>query len=352
MSKKPANKKHFEQYNNDLYWLATEISHILAENKKDNTTQKEQVLELLEAERLFRDEILRYKYSTQVYKKFIQKIRYLDRNILYAKIYFRESSETFSQKITPALKAEDPEALKEFKINFNLIQFIRDSWRGPLGQKAEKLYARVERARRILTECNLPLAINAAKLFYRKVPKGHLGLLDMIAISAQGLSSAVDKYCLDKNGEYSSVFCSVILGRCSGNLIKSYSETPLHFYPSDRKIMYKANSIRGRQGITDINDLAAAVNAAFLADSKEGINVPKEQVTPSQLQELLNAASLVSVEVTMDENSFTAYDYTPDEKFNAEESIINIETNDNIRKLIDKLPPLHRKILRLKGINF
>lgn len=353
MAKQP--KKKYEQYGNEFYTLATEISHILARNKLDETTQKEQVEELWLSERLFRDEILKYKYSTQCYKKFIQKIRHIDRNILYAKVYFRESSETFSAKITPYLKSEDPEGLKKFKINFNLIQFIRLSWRGPLGAKAEKLFRRVEQARRILIENNLPLAINSAKIFYRSVPKSNNTLLDMINVSAQGLASAVDKYIGDKNGEYSRVFCSVILGRVSGNLIKLNSETSLHFYPSDRKILYKANSIRGRQGIKEVNELAAAINAAFAADAKEGLVVPKEQVTAAQLQELLSAATLISVELTTkdeDDESYNAYDFTPDDKSTAEENMIASETNERIGKLISELPPLYRKVLRLKGIAF
>ena len=115
----------------------------------------------------------------------------------------------------------------------------------------------------------------------------------MINVAAQGLASAVDKYIGDKKGEYSRVFCSVILGRVSGNLIKLNSETSLHFYPSDRKILYKANAIRSRQGIKDVVELANAINAAFAADKAEGLVVPKEQVTPAQLQELLNAATMV-----------------------------------------------------------
>ena len=94
MAKK--QKKTFETYDNSFYWVATEISHILAKNKEDGTTQQQQVEELFLAERLFKEEVLKYKCSSTVYKKFIQKIRHIDRNILYAKIYFRETTETFS----------------------------------------------------------------------------------------------------------------------------------------------------------------------------------------------------------------------------------------------------------------
>ena len=349
---KTTPKKRFESYDNSFYNLANSIARILAKNKEDETTQKEQVEELVLAEKLFKEEILKYKHSSTVYKHFIKKIRVTDHNILYAKVYFRESSDVFSQKITPCLKNNDVEGLKKFSINFNLIQMIRQQWRGPLGAKAEKLYKRVERARRILQENNLPLVINAAKLFYRKVPKSSITLLDMINVSAMGLSSAIDKYTGDKNGNYSEVFRSVILGRATGNLIKLYSETSLHFYPSDRRILYKANSIRARQGITDIQELAEAINESFVQDAKEGLNVPKNKIKAAELQELLNAASIVSVEQTINEEDFNAYDLTPDDKNNPEESVLHKETNENIRSLIQQLPPLHQKVLRLRGIIF
>jgi DNA-directed RNA polymerase specialized sigma subunit len=349
MPRHTKNKK-FEN-DNSFYWLATCIAGILEQNK-DGSTQRQQVEELFQAERLFKEEILKYKYSTTVYRKFIEKIRYIDRNILYAKVYFRESGERFSAEITKCFKEEDPEALKKYSINFNLIQFIAENWRGPLGPKAEKLYQRVKKARKILMENNLPLVINEAKKFFRKVPRSDLTLIDMISTSAMGLASAIDKYSGDKNGEYSEVFRSVILGRASGNLIRDYSQTALHFYPSDRKVLYRANSIRGRQGITDIVELTNAINESFKQDIREGKSAPTEKIEPSYLFNLLNAASITSIENTADENGFTVYDFTPSESKNIEESLIQEETCDKIGKLINKLPILYRKVLKLKGVNF
>jgi DNA-directed RNA polymerase specialized sigma subunit len=345
-----SKKKKFESYDGSFYWLADSIAEILKRNKLEGTSQKEQVEELFLAEKLFKEEILKYKYSNQIYKRFIQKIKVEDRNILYSKPYFRESAITFSKKITPCLKNDDTDGLKKFNINFQLIQFIKNNWRGPLGVKAERLFQRVRRAREVLMENNLPLVINAAKLFYRKVPRSDLTLMDMISTATTGLSIAIDKYCGDKTGKYSEVFRSVILGRATGNLIRDYSATQLHFYPSDRKVLYRSNTIRGRQGITEINELTAAVNASFEADKLEGKNVPKHKIVASDLQYLLNASSMVSVENTVDENDFNAYDRTPDDKVGAEESIIDIETKETVSRLIKELPVLHRKILRLKGI--
>jgi DNA-directed RNA polymerase specialized sigma subunit len=176
--------------------------------------------------------------------------------------------------------------------------------------------------------------------------------MDMISTAAMGLSFAIDKYTGDKNGKYSKVFLSVILGRASGNLIRDYSSTSLHFYPSDRKVMYRANSIRGRQGITEINELTAAVNASFEVDKQEGKNIPKNKVQVSELQHLMNASSIISVESTINDDNLNAYDYTPDENLSAEENLIGIENRTIISKIVKELPILHRKVLKLKGINF
>ena len=301
------------------------------------------------AEKLFKEEIIKYRYSSQVYRKFIQKIKIEDHNILFAKPYFREASGTFSKFITPCLKNDDIEGLKKFDINFQLISFIKEHWRGPLGPKAEKLYKRVERARRVLQENNLPLAINCAKLFYRKTPKSSITLMDMISSAALGLSSAIDKY---KSEKYSEVFRSVILGRCTGNLIRDYSSKSMHFYPTDRKIMYRANAIKGRQGITDIHELTKAVNESFTADAKEGKGVPSNPVTADDLFFLMNAARDTSVETTVNEEGFGAYDYTADSTESIENRLIDLESNLKISELIKDLPPLYKKILRLKGVSF
>src|SRR5665213_2902325 len=103
MSKQP--KKFKESHDPAFAQLALEVQQAIAKNN-NGTTQKQQFEELVTAERLFHETILSYRISTEMYKKFIQMIRITNKNILSARPYFRESSETFSEKITPALKAK------------------------------------------------------------------------------------------------------------------------------------------------------------------------------------------------------------------------------------------------------
>jgi hypothetical protein len=338
----PKKKPH--EFDPSFYQLAKEITAALEFNK-DGSTQQQRVTELMALEIQFRETILKYKQSTEIYKKFLQKICVQNNNILSARPYFREKAKKFSKEITPAIKANDLEKLKTFHINYLLIKFIRDNWLGPFPKKAEALFQKVYKARNQLIEVNMPLAVNRSRLFYRKTPRSHLTLMDMIGLSSLGLISGVDKWV----GPYSRMFAGVCIGRITGVLIDLYSETCLHFYPSHRRILYKANSIRGRQGIKDIVELTAAVNKAFEEDAKTGKTVPPP-VDVSTLNDLMNAASPVSADGSPNEEGYGVYDFTADSSQNAEERIIQLESTVKMIGEAKELPLLHRKILKLKGV--
>ena len=342
MKKKGKNPYEFDK---SFYVLAKEVTKAI-EEAKDGSTQKEQVEELMKAEIMFRKTILKYRQSNEVYKKFLQFICIKQKNILSARPYFRESAVTFSKKVTPAIKNEDIETLKTFNINYQLIKFIKDNWLGPFPKRAEQLFKRVYEARDRLINLNMPLAINRAKLFYRKTPKSHLSLTDMIGICGMGLIAGIDKYV----GEYRSVFRSVAIGRMVGNLIDEYSSTTLHFYPSDKRILYKAHTIKSRKGVENIKELTESVKEAFKQDEKEGKSIPKTEIDVSELSALLGAASTCSVDSTVNEEGFNIYSFTEDPNQNIEEIYSRKEITTNLLTCSKKLPIIHRKILRLKGI--
>ncbi len=343
-------------FDQSFYKLAGEVTSALERNKGNmpkedralNSTdqQRKQVEELLDAEKKFKETILKYRQATEVYKKFLQKVCIQNKNILSARPYFRETAVSFSKKITPAIKEENIELLKTFDINYQFIKFIRQSWLGPFPKRAEQLFQRVHAARTLLIENNMPLAINRAKLFYRKTPKSHLSLMDFIGICSMGLAAGIDKWC----GTYSPVFRSVCIGRMVGNMIDSYSETMLHFYPSDKRVLYKAHTIRGRRGIDEINELTEAVNSSFHADELEGKTIPKNDINVSELSALMSAASTVSADATVDAEGYGVYSYTEDSSQNVEEAYAEKESTGKMLALASELPLLHKKILKLKGL--
>lgn len=341
----------FADYDNSLRKLAEEVTSALELNK-DGSDQKEQVERLMELEEVFRKNISEYHQSREVYRKFMLLVVVKNKNILSARPYFREKSKTFSGEITPAIKNGDIKKLQSFHINYNLIKFIKENWLGEFPEKAEKLYGKIVEARRRLIENNMPLAINRAKLFYRKVPKNHLTLMDLIGISAMGLVSGVDKWV----GEYSKVFNGVCIGRMTGNMIDSYSETTIHFYPSDRSILYRANSLKHRLDIQDMDKLVEAINNSYEEDRKNGVKTPKEKITTDQLVSLMNASSVLSTDVSYEAEegyqiSSPILDMGSEQMVDsAEDTTIEKDLMTKMFAGIKQLPIIQQKILRLKGV--
>jgi len=342
MSKTP---KKFQNHHDPLFTILAEEVRVAIARHQDGKTQREHFEELTSAECAFRETVLGYRISTEIYKRFVQLIRVVNNNILSARPYFRESSETFSSGITPALKSRDADALKKYGINFHFVKFCKDHWIGLWPKKLEIAYKRVEKARTVLVELNMPLAINRARIFFGKTPKGHLTFMDMIESASMGLQAGIDKY----TGEFKPNFIGVCIGRIVGNLIDIYSETQIHFYPGDRRILYRANSIRGRQGITDIVELTKAVNDSFAVDLAEGRTAPKA-TTATELAYLLHAASLLSADANDGEEGYGVYNFTPDQSENAEELLGKKQEIAIMCKLARKLPLINQKVLRLKGV--
>lgn len=346
-------KKKINKYeiDNSLKLFAKELTLILKQNA-NGQDQGAQITSLMKLEESFRKNILRFGQSREVYKQFILMITVKNKHILTARPYFREKAKTFNSQITSAIKNANIKKLQEFHINYNFIKFIRESWKGPFPERAQECYSQILNLRKKIVENTMPLAINKAKLFYRKVPRNHLSLMDMVGIAANGLVSGVDKWV----GNYSRVFNGVCIGRMTGNLIENYSETTLHFYPTDRNILYRANSLRFKLNIQDIEKLAEEINKSYIEDRKKGIKTPKHSVTADELSSLLNAASVFSID-SPNANS-ESEDYFQDySESNSEEGQELLEEtmikSDLISKTINaarKLPILQQKVLRLKGV--
>lgn len=343
-----SEKSNSNYFDTSLYVLADELTRAITQNE-DGTDQKKQVEKLMALEKNFKNSILKYKQANEIYRKFILLVVVQNKNILSARPYFREKAEIFSSKITPAIKEGKVRALQKFHINYLLIKFVRDNWVGPFPEKSQKYFNQVIEARRKLIENNMPLAINRAKLFYRKVPRNHVSLMDMIGIAAVGLISGVDKWV----GDYSPVFRSVCIGRMGGNLIESYSETMLHFYPSDRHILYRANSIAYREDIQNFEELAEAINKSFAQDKEEGKKTSFKKISGSELASLMRAASTMSTTLPGEESEALNEIYETqdiDSSVDMEEEIVE---RDSMNKMIFSalsLPLIYQKVLRLKGI--
>jgi len=186
----------------------------------------------------------------------------------------------------------------------------------------------------------MPLAINIAMKFYKAVPKSHVSLMDMINASSSGLSIGVDKWV----GPFRTVFRSVCIGRMKSNIMELYNQTFLHFYPSDKKIIYKANLLKSREKIKDPKILLKRINE-YLKESGD-----KRVLKAHELEDLLNGSSMTSVETEIDDEGYTLYDTYVDDNGNVEK---NAEKRDVLSKTLvacQGLDTIERKIIRLKGV--
>lgn len=346
-----AKKKVDFKPDNSFYQLADEVTRAIKNNKNDNTEQKEQVELLMKLEQDFKKSVLKYpRQCREIYKRFILMVIVDNKNILSARPYFREKSAVFSKSITPAIRDGDYETLKKFHINFLLIDFIKQNWKGAFPERCQDLYDQTKTARQKLIENNMPLAINRAKLFYRKVPQSHLSMMDVIGIAAMGLVSGVDKWV----GPYSHIFRSVCIGRMTGNMTDAYSETTLHFYPSDKHVLYRANSLRYRYQIEDLHTLTQALNESFKEDKKTGKKMQKNEMQADELASLMGAASILSTDMPYgdDENGPSIGDMwlkQEDDRY-LDEAVEQKDAWIKVLEQLEDLSLLQQKVFKMKGI--
>jgi DNA-directed RNA polymerase specialized sigma subunit len=187
----------------------------------------------------------------------------------------------------------------------------------------------------------MPLAINIAMKFFKATNEGHLSLMDMINSSASGLCTGVDKWV----GPFRTVFRSVCIARMKGNIMDLYNQTSLHYYPSDKKIIYKANLLKSREKIQDDDLLLEAINY-YLKQSGD-----KRTLEQHELSDMLNGASVQSVESEIDEEGLNMYDIYADENSNVEQNVEKIDTLKAVIGACKNLDIIEQKIIRLKGVD-
>lgn len=304
--------------------------------------QKMQVETLVKTETKLRKVLINGKFGNTVYKKFIKYIREDKRNLLFARPFFRERQKIFTSKVSKALRNRDHKALQKFHFNYQFIQFLVTSRKWKDTSPVMVLVKEIERLRNELVILNMPLAISRARIFYSRTPPSQLSYMDLVQIASEGLLSAIDKFVLP----FSKVFRSVAIGRIVGNSISAYSETLIHFYPTAKRVLYRANKSIGRMGSDpDMKELAARVN--------DGL--PKRQkATPDQISDLMAAASCVSADSIVSTDPNLAESIS---RFSAPDSCrpdVIVEANDSSAVLaaaMAKLSILERKVLILKGIS-
>lgn len=336
------SSKHFRTFATSLERELKKYSDMTP--KELEALQKLQVEGLVALERQWRAAVVKHRYGCRVYEAFVDHIVQERRNILAARPYFRERQPVFMQGVAPAIRKRAWRQLAKYDVNWSFISFCMKAAQWHARSPVTLLANQIKELRQQLVLANTPLAISRARIFWSRTQKSHLSFMELVNIAVDGLHSAVDKYCLP----YSKVFCSVIIGRVVGNCIEAYSETMLHFYPSDRRKIYRAHKIMRGKADIDPKVLEEVVNH----------DVPQSQLaTAEEIQALVIAASTVSTDSKPPSQSDDAEpkndaisgraapdDTRPDVRFEAAEAV------SKMLQAAKKLPLLEKKFLRLKGI--
>lgn len=342
-------KNKYKTSDREFQNLAIQVNDLLKINDGLIGDQKKQVETVMRLEKKFISSLKKHPRIIPVYQKFIHHIKQERGNILTAKSFFREKSKTFNARIAKAIRNEEAEKLLLFKPNYYLISFIIENWESDIPEVSREIFEEYCESRRILIENNIPLAINRAKLFYRKTPKSHLSLLDLIDICTYGLIVGIDKYV----GTYSKVWASVCIGRMVGFMIAEYSKPFLKVYPADSKILYRANSLKHKLHIETIEELTKAVNESFKRDVEEGKRAPTQEISEAKIRDLLGAAGYIGAGPSDSENDegLNAYDTASDESANPETMVEHKDAMSKVLILIKDLSIIDKKIIKLKGVS-
>lgn len=342
------NDSHFRQFALSLERAIQKYGDLSERTLLDR--QRRQVEALVGLEKEFRKTLIRHRYGPLVYKRFVKHIVEEKRNILAARPFFRERQQVFTSQISKALQDRSDKTLYKFHGNYQFIMFAMAQYKWDPRCRLVKIAEDIGRLRTELVEMNLPLAISRARIFWSRTPKSHLSYMDLVQISCEGLISAVDKFCLP----FSRVFRAVMIGRSVGNLIENYSQTEIHFYPPDKRKIYRANKIMRKYGngigqVIDFEKMAKEIN--------KDLNLP-HPTNEYEIASLISAASCVSADSPGIGVMGSDYDSdsSPVNRFAAPESVrpdVQVENHDLLvclEQAIRQLSIMDQKLLRLKGV--
>lgn len=342
MNKDQYFDEHFRQFADSL---ERAIAVVKAEDQRPMLVRQEQcVNELVQLEKDFKLALISHSAGVDVYKQFIAFICDKQRNILGARPYFRERQGVFTKRISDALRRRSERALFRFHFNYRFVKFVLDCREWAPRSRIRLLAKKIVDLRQELVTMNMPLAISRAKIFFSRTQRSHLSYMDLIQIACEGLISGIDKFV----PPYGRAFRGVAIGRMTGNFIEAYSETLIHFYPEEKRKLYRGNKSASRQvGPIDYAQVAREVNRG----AKKGVH----KTTPAEIADIMAASSTVSTDVLPngdDEDAVQTAD-----RFAAPVSAqpdYQSERREAVGLLfdqLDSLDPFDRKVLRLFGIS-
>ena len=342
------DESHFRVFATNLEAAIARYENLPEESRLQRQRRQLKLLVGLEAK--FRKTLIKHPWGPSVYRSFMDHILKEKRNILAARPFFRERQETFAKQISKALKRKSDKGLYRFRFNYSFVLFAMGCHRWPGGGKIAKLAKQIYNIRMEIMEMNLPLAISQTRIFWSNTPKSHLSYMDLIQVHCVGLLVAIDKFVppvlkdMTEQEELEAYrkFRAVAIGRMIGDRIEQYSETLIHYWPVDKRKIYRANKARRMFG-EDYEKIAEFVN--------DGVDDKAHHTTPDEVSKLLASASTVSGDVSLDPEGETTLDrYEADAESRPDLQVEEMDAIVQMRQRYRDLLMVEQKLLRMKGI--
>ena len=287
--------------------------------------------DLLSKEYSFKKTLIKYKKGLQVYEKFISYITEDERNILAARIFFREREATFSKHISKAIKNKDVATLLKFKINYKFMNWAVNNCNIPQRKKLEGMLNSASEYRRSIIEQNLPLVVNRSRLYQYKTRKYSIDALEFIQVAVEGFMAAIDKFVPMKDVQ----FKGVAVGWMQARLMADFSDGFLKLSVREKRILYRANVAIYRHSIKEINDVLKFVRISFPKTTMKALeDVLSSSIAPSNIE--LHSSSDNGI---LDAN----------EQRDNESEIVRSLDQQHLIKEVDLLPCLQKKVIILRG---
>ena len=324
-----------EEYNHFKFFIKS-MNKVLTSNDEDDGRNQQSLLEdLFVLEHKFRDTLISIPEGKKVYTEFIRFIMEDKRNILSARIYFRERQALFSEKISICFKENKPHLLYKFHINYNFAKWVCDGYKGPKSKSLQYTLKKIIKIRKVLCENNMPLAINRAKIFWSKIPRSSAEYMDFIQDANEGLMSAIDKFV----PPYKTVFRSVAVGRMSLNMLTDHNATLVKFSPTEKRVLYRARNAKVKEGLEDPEAVLKYVKQSF------------PNITIEKLQSIMSSATeATSMDQPVDSGSedMTVGEVIPDNSPDPEAVFMNKELILKIMEKVKYMPIIEMKLIKMK----
>lgn len=285
--------------------------------------------QLLALEHRFKVALMSVPQGRAMYRKFMDYIMNDCGNMLSARSYFRERQDVCTQKIFKAFHKNNPKMLHAFRINYEFVRWVTETYKGPKKKILISLEGDIVKVRAELCQNNLPLAINRAKMVWVKTYANHIDYMDLIQGSSEGLLTAIDKFV----PPYRRVFLSTAIGRMNLNMTTECSSTLVQIPESEKRILYRASNAKNKENISDPQKVVEYIQQSF------------KGVTQDKLQEIEAAAYDT---VHMDQTAASDGNAFIDPSKSAEENLEAKERSRGLYTGLKSLEVMETKVIKLK----